>query len=242
MTSNERPPVDEQDKEERSRWLEWLVETWQENEARWVEEGLLSYESVEPWTFQLRHDPRLRPRIPEGRWDRRDDYTPLHLSRAGAGHSGLYWKMIPLYDVNDLQKIWWSMKEDLHATSVFNLAAGPTQDKHLWKRLEERFQLRHRRMSRYQYLIRYREQKVLEWTRDDGKTLDEIAQLLADEGLHPLDAAGPSLTPPLSPSERHANFASARQVAVRIRIRLHKEGVLDKLPPGRPRRQETDEQ
>lgn len=235
------PSSGKADENGREMWQAWLAETWNENRTKWVKEGLLSYEPMRPWTSQLRYDPGLRKDPPKSRWAKGDHYVPLHLSLARSGPDGLYWQMIPLYDVRDLQKIWWSMKQDLYATSVFNMAAGPAQDKHLWNRLEERFCIRQRRMSRYRYLIRHREQKVLEWTRDEAKTLDQIAQLLMDEGLYPLDGSGPLLAQPLPPNCAQANLASARQVAVRIRIRLHKEGVLDKLPPGRPRRQKKIE-
>jgi hypothetical protein len=230
------PSANEADEKERALWLTWLAETWQGNEGEWMAKGLLSYEPMRPWTSQLRYDPRLRKEPIKSRWAKENHYVPLHLSRARSGPDGLYWTMIPLYDVRDLQRIWWAMKQDLYATSVFNLAARSQQDKHLWRRLEERFQLRQRRMSRYKYLIAMREQRVLEWTTEK-KTLDQIAQLLVEAKLHPLDPAGPLFANPVAEGYREANLSSARQVAVRIRGRLHKAGVLEKLPPGRPKKE-----
>lgn len=233
-----KPPDDDGDVLEREMWREWLVATWGANESDWQEQGLLTHDTVRPWSSMLGFSEVLSGDAAEDfdEWQSmRKGYAPLHLSRAALGDGGLYWKMVPLYDERDLQRIWWAMKQDLYATSAFNLAAGSQQDKHLWRRLDERFQLRYRRMSRYKYLIAMREQCVLEWTKRK-KTLDQIAQLLVDEKLHPLDPAGPLFAHPVAEGHREANLSSARQVAVRIRGRLHREGVLEKLPPGRPRR------
>jgi hypothetical protein len=143
--------------------------------------------------------------------------------------------MVPLYDVRDLKRIWWSMKQDLYVTSVFNLAAGPRQNQHLWRRLEERFQLGRRRMTRYRGLLAYREAKVLEWTLE-GNSLVETARLLIGAGLHPLDPAGPLLAQPVPPDQVGANMPGARQVVVRIRKRLREKGQIERLPAGRPKK------
>ncbi|MEN6546025.1 MAG: hypothetical protein ABFE07_08300 [Armatimonadia bacterium] len=227
------------EKPDPTEWQEWFIGTWREHEAAWLGEGLLCYEPVRPWMSLLRFDERLQRTVPVSRWGESKPYPPLWLTRAGLAHTGLYWSMIPLYDVRDLQRIWWSMKQDLYVTSVFNLAAGPRQNQHLWRRLEERFQLGRRRMTRYRELLAYREEKVLEWTLE-GSSLVETAHLLIGAGLHPLDPAGPLLAQPVPPDQVEANMPSARQVVVRIRKRLREKGQIERLPAGRPRKVKDD--
>lgn len=227
--------VSESDRAKREEWREWLVRTWRAQEQHWLQKGRLSYEAVLPWTRMLAFDPALleggdpgstrpprRPRVSIGRL------------RAQAGYPGLYWQKIPLYDLRHLSLVWEEMKQELYVTSVFNLAAKQRQDPKLWKRLEQRFVLPFQRLSHYRYLVRLREQKVLEWTRDEGKSLDEIGELLVESKLHPLDPAEADRVSRMAPQDKASYYETARRVAVRLRKRLRDEGLLQRLHPGRP--------
>ena len=225
------------------RWWKWLLRTWRENEARWLKEGLVTYKTIRGWSQMLDFDKaladqRVADETEHDEWDTDggSDHVSFARREAAAGHGGLYWRMIPLYDRRMLPKVWNAMKHDLFATSVFNMAAGVRQDERLWKRMTERFVLPFPRMSRYRYLVRRREQAVLQWTRDEGRTLDEIAWLLIDNGLHCLDEAEAKRISKMARRKKERYFNSARSVAIRIRRRLHKDDVIPKGKPGRPKR------
>lgn len=232
------PPSSDKGQAERREWEDWLVRTWEANEADWLEQGLLRYDAVRPWSSMLAFSPALEEETegaPRHFVEPDGPSVPYHVAVSSAGSGGLYWKMVPLYDQGVLPPIWHAMKQDLYVTSVFNIAAGAEQDKHLWRRLEERFRLRHQRMSRYDFLIDHRERIVEDLTKE-GKSASEIARLLVHQKLHPFDPAGPIFATSAPPGQLEANLASARQVVVRIRSRLQREGRLQKLPAGRPKK------
>ena len=221
------PPGSDSDLEERQEWWTWMVHTWRQNEERWLAEGLLTYGSVRPWLSQLRFDQALAEETPVPEWGGVESGVRLwkHFSRAG--DLGLFWQMIPLYDTRSLDLIWQAMQQELYQTSVFNPQAKPRQNPALWRDLEERFALQYRRMSEYWHKIRLREHRVLEWTRQ-GKGLQDIANLLISEGLHPLRKYWGD--------EEGANLESAHRVAVRIRRRLRERGLIERGKSGRPRK------
>jgi len=223
-------------KARRDEWKQWLVETWLQHREQWVEEGLVDETPVRPWTQMLEFVPDLATE------QQRTDLEwggpppePLRQIRAPAGHPGLYWRMVPLYDQRQIWRVWAAMKRDLYVTSVFNPAARQRQDPKLWRRLEERFALPFQRMTRYRYCVRLREQRVLEWTRQ-GKSLSQIAELAVTSGLHPLDPERREPVDVSDPTVRDMYLASARRVAVRIRRRLREDGLIERGKPGRPRK------
>jgi hypothetical protein len=228
------------DLEKREKWWEWLVRTWRDHEPQWLQQGRLIYDTVLPWSQMLDFDAELvetdlaRTQSP---WVHEVSPTvPRRYSRARAGHQGLYWKKIPLYDRECLSQVWEAMKEVMWITSVFNVAAKQEQDPKLWKGLEERFFLPFQRMSRYEYLVRWREQMVLEWRRE-GKTLDEIATLLVDTRLYPLDPRKAARISRMRQEVQSSYHASAWRVAERILKRLREEGLVQRGKPGRPRKE-----
>jgi len=219
----------------RQQWEDWLVRTWRKHEPQWLQEGQLTYETVLPWSKMLVFDPALleTDHTPARRRQKeRPGGSPARL-RSQAGYPGLYWQKIPLYDERSLPLIWHAMKEGMYVTSVFNPAAKQRQDPRLWQVLEARFSLPFPRLSHYRYLVRLREQKVLEWRRDEGKILTEIAKLLVDSGLHPLDPVEAARVRRKMPEEKQAYYASARRVAVRVVKRLRDEGLIQRGKPGR---------
>jgi len=233
--------LSDSDREKRDEWRDWLVRTWRVHEQEWLKEGRLSYETVRPWSRMLAFDPALLEAEDLLSAKARSLDRPLSMARrrSYAGYPGLYWHMVPLYDARHLSLVWEAMKQELYVTSVFNPAARQRQDPELWKRLQERFVLPFQRMSHYRYLVRLREQKVLEWTRDEGKTLSEIARLLVDSKLHPLDPAEADRVSRMSLEHKQYYYQTARRVAVRIRKRLREAGRLERLPPGRPRKKDN---
>ena len=221
------PSKDDEELKHRDEWRTWMMHTWRQNEERWLAKGLLTYGSVRPWLSQLRFDQALAEEAPVPEWRGVESGVPLwkHFSRAG--DLGLFWQMIPLYDARDVSVVWQAMQQELYQTSVFNPQAKPRQDPELWRDLEERFALQYRRMSEYWHKIRLREHRVLEWTRQ-GKGLQDIANLLISEGLHPLRKYWGD--------EEGANLESAHRVAVRIRRRLRERGLIERGKAGRPRK------
>ncbi len=231
------------DPKDTEQWRHWLVGTWREQERHWIEEGLLIHEQVKPWTRLLAFDATSVVRDEQAASGLDDGAPGTLLERmiADAGYPGLYWTHIPVYDRRRLGSIWDAMKHEMFVTSVFNLAAGPAQQPALWERLEDRFVVPFQRMSRYDYLVRLREQKVLEWSRA-GKTIAEMADLLIDDKLYTLDedaADTISRLPQMLRSDMYHDNAE-RQVR-RIRRRLCEDGLIEKRKPGRPRKRSNDE-
>lgn len=219
-------PDSDKDELLREEWQKWLVRTWTAHEEEWKTAGLVVREHVRPWSQRLEFVPDFITQ---------QQREPLWQKRAWAGHPGLYWRMVPLYDKRHIWKVWTAMKRELYLTSVFNPGSRQRENSKLWRRLEERFALPFQRMTRYRYYVRLREQRVLEWTRQ-GKSLSEIAERLLEGGLHPLD---PDRAEPVhvnNPDVRDMYLKSARRVAVRIRRGLREDGLIERGKPGRPRR------
>ena len=226
------------DGEGRKHWQHWLVKTWREHEDAWVKAGQLTYEVVSPWSKQLQFASALIEPTDLSTPGFDNESSALSIAQLGsrAGYPGLYWEMVPLYDRRRLSKIWDAMKHDLFVTSVFNLAAGAKQHPALWQRLENRFVLPFKRMSRHEYLVRLREQNVLEWTRQ-GATLDELADLLIDARLYCLDESEADRVSRLPTAEKQFYYhENAKRQIRRIRQRLREEGLIEKGRPGRPKK------
>lgn len=209
-------------------WRQWLVRTWRANEEQWLKQGLLTYEPMRPWLSQLRYDPALAESLVPTRWGGEDRKAPLWRYWSRAGNLGLYWNMVPIYDQRSVSLIWIAMQYELYQTSVFNPEATARQDPDTWRRIERRFFLEYRRMTERQLAISERERRVLEWSKE-GKTLGEMADLLMETGLYPL----------LGETWGTPTKKSARRVVVRIRERLHQDGLVDRRPSGR-RKQRPD--
>ncbi|MDK2464580.1 MAG: hypothetical protein QI223_07405, partial [Candidatus Korarchaeota archaeon] len=157
------PATSDGKRHQRDKWREWFVRTWRENESSWLRAGLVVYQPVRPWSQMLEFRPE-RVEVDAQRqwaWDWSADVRQ-QWRLAYAGHPGLYWRMIPLYDQRDVGRIWNAMKRELYMTSVFSLSGRERQDPELWKRLQQRFALPFQRMTRYRYYVRLREQYVLE--------------------------------------------------------------------------------
>jgi len=232
------PVTSEDERLRREQWREWLIATWRDNEKEWLNEGLLVYGSVEPWSRMLEFHPDAvgSDQADDDQLPEQDLQSSPASGYASTGCPGLQWRMIPLYDHRHLSLIWEAMKQDLFVTSVFNFAARPRQDPRVWENLEKRFVLPFERVSRRTYLARLREQKVLDWSRQ-GKTLDEMAQLLIDGKLCCLDEAEAERISELPPNMKYGYyFESARAAVVRIRRRLWEDGLIEKRNPGRPPR------
>lgn len=214
-------------------WRDWLARIWDAHESDWLKDGLLDYGRVAPWSSQLEYDGLPDYQAPQWTNDHEGE-IPLWRDRASTGYEGLYWRAIPLYDRSQIRRVWDAMKRELYLTSVFNPAAKPTQDRKLWARLKERFPGKIEHMTRRQYAIRLREQRVLEWHRE-GKNGWEIARLLVSRGLYPMDAEEQARTGALAGS--HDDLVEyARRVVARIKKRLVDDGLIEKGKPGRPRK------
>jgi hypothetical protein len=229
-----------EEREVYAEWQEWFVRTWQERQSEWRKQGLLITRSVSPWTSMIGFEPKLAAlmaRTQNTGWDAESD-LPMWLTHWKAGYSGFYWRMVPLFDIDDAGIVWEEMKRQLFLTSVFNITAGPHQDPELWAQLEERFKHPFQKTSRYRYYIGYREQRVLELSRQ-GYKLDEIAEHLLNEGFFPFNRSGPTRAKRLSPEERAEQIPLARRVVVRIRTRLIRDGAIEPRKRGRPPKNKT---
>ena len=224
--------------EDYEEWRQWLMETFRAHEEEWFASGDLRYEAGGPWLQHVAFDPCLH-----------EAQNALHRAtrwgtggigynwrdRFSAGLSGCYWKMVPVYDGRQKGALWSAMQRELFVTSVFNLGATREQDGKLWERMEERFPAAYQHMSRYHYLIRWREQRVLDWSRA-RKTVTEMANLLVDEGLHPINTDPFPADPPPEGEEREGAVESARRLVMEIRRRLRAQGLIERGKPGRPRK------
>lgn len=225
----------------------WLTVTWERYRERWLEDGWLRYDSPELWTSMLDYDPSLTGEsdFSEFPSDESEDGPPAHRRYASAGFPGLYWKMIPLYDARQLSNMWSAMKHELFVTSVFNFGATRHQHEKLWQRMEGRFVLPFERISRYEYLIRLREQKVLEWSKkdprreEDGLTIEEMGWKLMNEKLASLDEEEADRISKLPrETQERLHLPNAMRQVRRIRRRLREDGLIEKRKPGRPPKEE----
>ena len=230
------PPASDEDLAGREEWKEWFISAWRANESKWMEKGLIVYGPVRPWSQMLEFQPdRVEVDAQRGiAWEWSSEGAQ-RWRWAYAGHPGLYWRMVPLYDQRDMGKIWEAMKRELYRTSVFSVSAKARQDRKLWKHLQERFALPFQRMTLYRYHMRLRERYVLEWTRQ-GKSLTECARGLLEKGLYPLDTAKLEPVKIQDPAIAEQYLEGARRVVIRIRKRLRQQGLIERGKPGRPRK------
>lgn len=232
----ESPGAREQELADRDAWREWFLRTWQAHSPEWERRKWLTYEPVRPWAGMLAfRPPRKRRKVraqPPDVETEPQEYPIPQTGPATTSVPDLYWRMIPLYDLRHLAKVYRAMKHDLFVTSVFNSAAGPHQDPKLWRQLDRRFALDFRRSTRFRYRSRVRRQRVLEWTLA-GRSINESAKRLIEEALHPLDETRRQDALLRSGDLEVAYFDAARRTVIRLRQEFREEGLSPRGRGGR---------
>ena len=208
----------------------------------WTSGGHVITGPVRPWLSMLEFSDVLASPHGGGAGEQAADgpFERLWLEYAATEHPGLYWRMIPIYDAGALPRIWRAMQDVLYVTSVFNPEARSRQDARRWTALENRYVSSAERLSKTQYRSRLRDGKILAWSKH-GKTVDEMAQLLIDEGYCVLDEETAARASDASKEDQALYyFPNARACVVSTRRRLRDAGLVEARRPGRPRKQGSD--
>ncbi len=206
---------------------------WRQHERLWVSKGLLRYDGVDGWLSQLRFEAKagLEERKcwtteaghfgPDGPWELENAWFP-----------GLRWDMVPLYDRRQCTTPLRAMKEDLFKTSVFNPAANARQSAVRWRQLESRFGIRFVRTSHEKSRSREREDRIVALF-NEGFTKRQIAEVLIDEGLHPLNEAYAAEARRSSAKDRKDWVDAAYETvrAITRKLRGRKDSPISRRPP-----------